>query len=500
MKKALAQFLNFSFLSVSRASFRVFPILAFFMPLMVRALPELLMGGYIVGFDTISYYVPVVCKWVDYGVGFWEFFGYAPLFYMLLYGLSSVGISLTVSLKVFPTILHGFLGLAIFGYATKGLGWSSLKGLFVSLLATLYFVGLRISWDMLRSELGLIFLFIFLMVLQRFKFDSSGKRFGVLLLSMLLVALSHQLVSVIMFVIVFAVVLEKLLKRNYSFVCRLLLAVLPALVVFGLTVYAYYGVLPAFSDDVVAGGRLEWLSLMGYSSTADGIINTFVFLFFCYLPFLPFIVLGMRKFESLELKAWFVWCLVGVLLPFFFVSAPLGYRWILLLCFPFAFLVVEGFGRLSFSLVRKALVGFAVLLSFSFVLLPAEAAFPYFGLYPCYVPSSMLQNSVPLSDCTDVVKVLSWVEANADSSVVLLVHDAFYGWALLYADGVKILRYGYASPEDAALTFSEQGCGRLFLVWWVSGEGWHGQTGLSSLFKEVFRSGRIAVYKFGDEA
>jgi hypothetical protein len=34
------------------------------------------------------------------------------------------------------------------------------KGLLVALFATLYFVTLRVSWDMLRTKLGLVFLFI----------------------------------------------------------------------------------------------------------------------------------------------------------------------------------------------------------------------------------------------------------------------------------------------------------------------------------------------------
>ncbi|MEM3055217.1 MAG: hypothetical protein QXM52_05890, partial [Candidatus Bathyarchaeia archaeon] len=129
-------------------------------------MPELFMVPYIVGFDTIAYYVPTTLKWVNYGADFWEFFGTSPLFYLILSGLTLAGVPLVVSLKVLPPILHGLLGFAIYQYATKGLAWSPGKGLFASLLATLYFVGLRISWDMLRSQLGLIFLFVFLIMLQ----------------------------------------------------------------------------------------------------------------------------------------------------------------------------------------------------------------------------------------------------------------------------------------------------------------------------------------------
>jgi hypothetical protein len=300
-----------------------------------------------------------------------------------------------------------------------------------------------------------------------------------------------------MFIIVFAVALEKFMKRNYSFVRSVFMACFPAIALFTLTVYADYVVLPGYADDISVSGRLEWLSLMGYSSIADGIMLSVGFLLFCYISLIPFVLPGIRELNCLELKAWVIWCLAGASLPFLFPSAPLSYRWILLLTFPLAFFAAEGYGKVHSSLFKKSLACFMALLSFSFVLLPAEAAFPYFTIYPYYVPSSMLQNSVPLSDCEDVVRALNWVkDNNVCSSEILLVHDAFNGWALLYADSVKIVRYGYASPEKVAISFSQQGYGPIYLIWWVLGGGWHGQASLPSTFKEVFRSGRIAVYEF----
>ncbi|MEM3377944.1 MAG: hypothetical protein QW674_03230 [Candidatus Bathyarchaeia archaeon] len=478
---------------------RVFSVFAFLVPFVVRALPELLMGGYLTGFDTISYYVPITLKWVNYGVGFWEFFGVAPLLYVLLSGLTLAGVPLVVSLKVLPPLLHGFLGLAVFTYASEGLKWSLRKSLLVSLIATLYFVGLRISWDMLRSELGLIFLFVFLVMLQRYASSFSWRRFSALLFFGVLVVLAHQLVSVVMFVIVFAMVLERRLKRDYSFVRRVFAACLPAIALFLLTAYADIVVLPGSTDWLVASGQSAWLNLMGFSSLSDGLVNAVGFLLFCYFPLFPFAFLGIRGFSGLSLKVWVVWCLIGVLLPFFFVFAPLSYRWILLLVFPLAFFAVEGFERLRFRLLKGVLAGFMVFLSFSFVFLPAEAAFPYFSLYHSYVPSSMLQNSVALDDCKDVVAVLSWAENNFDDGDVLLVHDAFYGWALLYAGCVRIVCYGYASPEDAVLAFLQAGKSRIYLIWWVSGNGWQSLASYPKMFKEVYSSGRMALYEFEAE-
>src|SRR4030067_1243797 len=77
---------------------QVFPLLAFFIPLAVRVIPEVLVGPYIVGFDTLGYYVPNVLTWLRGGVDFWSFIAVAPLFYVILMGVTVVGVPLVLSL------------------------------------------------------------------------------------------------------------------------------------------------------------------------------------------------------------------------------------------------------------------------------------------------------------------------------------------------------------------------------------------------------------------
>lgn len=471
---------------------RVSIALAFSLPFAFRLLPELLMGPFLVGFDTVGYYIPVVLTWIRGGSSFLQIMAYAPLFYGLLVQLALFGVPLTVSLKILPPILHGLLGLAVYFCAKQVFHWPILKSLSVSFLATLYFVSLRISWDMLRSELGLIFLFVFLTFLHDGWEKKPWKAYTLLLPTMILVVLSNQLVTVILFVIFSAVVLQKLSRKEYAAVRDLVLTSLPGVLLFSFVIYAGFSVPPSFS----AAGTNDWLSLFGFSSCPDMAIGTFGFVLFCYLPLLPFVLTGIRSLKSLELRVWVCWCLVGVLLGVAasFVSFPSSYRWTLLMVFPLVFFAVEGFKHFSFRRLRIVLIGAVVLLSFSFAFLPASFAFPYLGLYPNYVPSSMLQNSVSLDDCEDVVRALNWVSASLRSNDVLLVHDAFHGWALLYIEGGKVVCYGYENPETAAERITAYD--RLFLIWWVPGEGLHGLATLPPSFVEVYRSGRIAVYEW----
>lgn len=475
------------------SSFVAHSVLSFLAPLAARALPEVLMGNYLVGFDTIAYYVPTVLRWMDRGFDPLELLGLAPLFYLLTYALALAGIPLTISLKALPPILYGLLGLAVFSFAVKGLGWPSRKGLLASTLSTLYFVGLRISWDMLRCVLGLTLLFLFLALLSE---CARGSRRSLALLSAIgaLVVLAHQLVSAIMFAIVFAVFLQGLSKRSNALAFKLFAACAPSLALFAVVIYANYAVLLGHEGPVT--GRSDWLSLMGYASATDAALRTLGFLLFCYLPISPLLFIGAPRLRSLELKAWIAWCFIGMALPFLSPLAPLSYRWALLLNFPLTLFAAEGLEGLR---SRSSKIFFAALLaslSISFTFLPAEAAFPYFTLCPQYSPSSMLQNTVSLRDCRDVVEALKWVDDNVGREGVLLVHDAFHGWALLYTKEVEVSCYGYADPEGLALSLASNSRKRLYAIWWAPGLGWHGQARLPPSFSVVYSSGGIVVYEF----
>jgi len=363
-------------------------------------------------------------------------------------------------------------------------------------------VALRVSWDMLRSELGLIFLFTALILLE--KDEGSSLRNGMLLsLAMFSVVLAHQLVAVIMFFIVLVTFIRLFFDRKIADLGRIVVCSVPAGFLFLLIVYANYVVSSQFS--VISGfpaqGSGGFMSLFGFASYSDLVVDTLGFLVFCYLPILPLVVLGARKFRgNLHLKAWVVWVFVALLLVIVSPNASFlvfPYRWTLLLAYPLAFFAAEAFAGFRLNLYK---LGFGVMLatlSLGFMFLPNSLAFPYYGSFSLYVPTSMLQNTVSLSDCQDTVNALHWVETNVNSDSQLLVHDAFYGWASLTLDDDQLIRYGYENPETVAQELMENGSeSPLYLIWWVNGSGWHGQPTVSSVFEEVYESGKIAVYAY----
>jgi len=470
--------------------FGAFPSLAFIIPLIVRAIPEILMVPYIVGFDTMSY-ISLLLTWQRRGVEFWNLFASAPLFCVILLGFMHIGVPITFMLKLLPPILHGLLGLSIYFYASRALAWSDRKSLFASLVAALYFVALRISWDLLRNELGLIFLFITLTFLAE---DGDRLKHNMLLLLLAsLVVLVHQLVAVMMLFIILGMAINNFFKNRNEEVRKLVVVFTIPTLLFFLFLYANlkYGVLgPSFAP-------MDPL-LFEFSSYQDIVVNTVGFLVYSYLPMLPLAIMGIKYLKNLQIKLWLLLCLSSVVLPVIFPSSFLwwGYRWTLMLVYPFSFYVMEALMRLKLNVFRWIFASILTILTLGFILMPSNCAFPYYVLFPNYIPSSMLQNTVPLRDCRDVTNSLVWFKNNIGGDGRLLVHEAFYGWAFTVLNEDQIIPYSYDYPEKIAQKMFQDGYNQLYLIWWINGSGWHGRPTVPYPFDEIYRSGEIAIYAY----
>ncbi len=480
------------------------PLLAFAVPLIVRAVPELLMGEFIVGFDPMGYYVPNTILWLNSGVDFTQLVSNAPLIYLLLMGTTSIGAPIIITLKILGPLLLGVLGLAVYFYANKALTWSPKKSLTVALFSTLFFVSLRISWDMFRSELALTFLLLALTLLSmsKIKFRYSA----LLSLAIVLVVLSHQLVAVIMFAILIGEALRFFLKKMKTELLRLLIVSIPAVLLFVSVLYVNYFVnsTPVMGYSFNFSGGIPSLA---EQSHMELVYHNLGFLAFCYLPLMPLLILGLRRFKGdSQLRTWTIWLLIPIVLALIspvvlFLGGVLPYRWILLLTYPLSFFAVHGLSRIKwrwYKIPFGAVYGvILILLSASFMALPNSQALDYFAAYPSYVPKSMLQNTLQLSDCQDTVEALDWARLNMPLNGTLLVHEAFYGWASLVLGPEKIDPYFFGNLTE--LTQNQQHPGKdnpQYLIWWVSGAGWYGQQTVPPQFQPIHQNGNIAIYRY----
>jgi len=484
----------------------VFPLLAFIVPFAVRVLPEILMGPYIVGFDTMGFYVSNSLLWLHHGISFSNFLVTAPLFYTFLMSIIAAGGSPVFTIKIISPLLLGLLGLTMYWYAKKGLSWSLSKSTFVAFLGTVYFVALRASWDQLREELGLIFFFVVLTLLIDPK-NRSRKSCVVLSLAMVAVVVSHQLVSVLMFGIIAFSVAYNLARKDLNCSVKMIVISLPA------TLYFFFvylsGVLHSgflnFSTNV--GSPLStWLGFTSYQSM---VINVAGFFVYCFSFLLPIALISIGRLRNLQLRSWLLVSLILMFLPFASVSP---YRWVLMLTFPLAFYATDSLSSLRFHKwkrfkfnVRRITIFYLILTtvipSFGFIFMTSEKPFIYFNpgapnYFSIQIPTSMLQNTISITDCQDTVNALQWFKYNTGNSSFLLTHTVFYSWALLKLDEKQIINYEFDTPDKAAISASQDSHTKVYLIWWTNGQGWYEQPTPSSSFFEVYHSGKIAIYSF----
>jgi hypothetical protein len=467
------------------------PFLAFSVPMAIRTIPEILMAPFLVGFDTLGFYVPILFA-LEKKPDLWLYIALAPLYYMILTQTKAVGIPLNLTLKILPPILHGFLGFSIYLYATRRLNWSPKKSLLTTFLATLYFMALRISWDLQRTQLALAFLFIFLAFYPRE--ESKIKEKLISIFSMSLVVMTNHFVAVIMFLIVTALVLQALIKKKNSEARKIIIISLLPAILFLLVLYAFLVKSPYVISLLFP---LGWTHL--FNSDYLGTILTIISLFiYCYILLLPLSIIGAKLAKNIEINTWIISSLALAFLPTF--SYSIQYRWITILTYPLSFYVVEAISnqRSNPRHLKKIniLNILMIILSIGFLVMPSEIPFPYFAIsqFNIFVPSTMLQNTIPQRDCQDTINALNWLGPKMDSQSCLITHQAFYGWALLYLkNSSQIISYGYNDIEKAVENTSQQ-YKKTYLIWWIEGQGWY-QQNIPYSFEEVYRSNRIAVYE-----
>jgi hypothetical protein len=402
------------------------------------------------------------------------------------------------------------LGLSIFTYARRGLAWSPIKSLIPTLLGTLYFVSLRISWDALREELAIIFLFLALTAVTQVIANKASKKYYIALaLALSAVVLSNQVVAVLALGIFLFTLIKALIRKHSKTALYLIATAIPAVAIFLITYYLSPSI-PEYR--LIFGFPTSpdgWLALFGYSSYGEMLSSEAIFLLYCFGFFLPIAVLSVKRFKSFQMQSWVILLVIAAFIP---MVSPSNLRLIMLLTYPLAFYATEGLSRLKavhWKRLRLPLAGAGLaylllvtgVVSWGFMTTTPAQPYIYFkaGAYNNFIysiPSSMLQNSVSINDCQDTANAVEWLKTNMNTTDALLSHRVFYGWALTRLDKDQIIMYEYDNPANAAASNIADVRGGLYLIWWTGGKGWSGLSSVPSVFLEVYHSGNIAVYHY----
>jgi len=481
-------------------------LLVFLIPFILRLIPEILAGYYPIGYDT-SQYASIAMLRNPGGVSFTE----GPLFQILLISLRTLtNVDVFILIKFMGALLYGLLGLSIYYFARNYLGWKVKKSFVVVLFTMLYFVTLRISWDLFRNELGLIFLFFALPWLK--KLDSTRNCLTFAILSFLVV-LSHPFVTVILFFIVGGLGLLNFMQGRTRAAFKPILLVLPAGILFFVSIFLpsllpslTTGVRSGFSGLSAGGNGLlfDYLSPNAWNPSGGyPALFSYVWLLFIisYALILFFVYKGFWREPVLGL--WTVCLLIGAFscLVSPWAGIPFVDRWMFMLIFPFSFYAVNGLEKLrakSFSLkiIKKKITTTTFILALFTCIagIYVTSPVPIFGA--CVVnrsiPPTMLQASIDLKVIPDTVTTLGWLNNQADNTSCIVLEQRFSGWALIYLDEtVNTISYPANMLANEALAEAvNKGFNKIYFLWYV---------GLGALdsytFDTVYVNGEVAVYR-----
>ncbi|MEM2987229.1 MAG: hypothetical protein QXV60_03925, partial [Nitrososphaerota archaeon] len=271
---------------------RFLPISAFLFPLFIRFIPEIIAWPYPIGYDTITYISIILNSNLNFNIINY-FLKSTNLFFIIAIIFNEFIKDPFLIIKIFGPILFSLLCFSLYLYSRKVLNWNSFKAFLVSFLASIYFVSLRISWDLYRQMLGSIFLIISLIALRIS--NIKLRIFSVTLLGLLTI-LSHQLTAVLFFIIM---IMHFFIEKNLKFKVYLVLMIMPAFFFF---IYQLYN--PTIGNIRIPYEKIVSNSWIDLASFISG------FLCYLFLPLSPLFLLGVFSIKERDIWSWLIACLI----------------------------------------------------------------------------------------------------------------------------------------------------------------------------------------------
>jgi hypothetical protein len=147
--------------------------------------------------------------------------------------------------------------------------------------------------------------------------------------------------------------------------------------------------------------------------------------------------------------------------------------------------------------ITPLFLGLLVISAALYIATPAQQSMVYFTVFPNDMPTSMVQNTVPLSDMSDLRILLDWTAMHMTPGTALLAHEAIYGWVRAYVPTtVNVVNYWNSSPLTGVNLAKSLGYSSALMIWWVNGSGWHDQTTVPIGFVPLKYQGDLVVYQY----
>ncbi len=422
----------------------------------------------------------------------------APMAPLMLLLLGSIGLVVPASpfaiASLAAPILYGTLGLGLFSFIRGRLNWSRRDSLLVVLLATVYLLPLRYSWDNLKDLLGLGAFFAALGQVPRDAERGSWTLFAVLAS----VAVLTEEVEAVLISALSGYMILRTWRRSrpqgYGWLAAFLgcssLVILYSHTLFpaGASPFPPYAALPTYLPvgNVSASGLVDYANYFDISVAATLLIG---------LGLAPLALPAIKGyFQDNLLDGMVILLSIGtfsIFLPGF--TANVWPTWLFVLSFPLILYAYRGFSKMD----RGITVGLMVLIlltSLGFLSLPPQNALPYLTLEQTrvYVPTSVMQNTIPLDRIIAVNNAVVWLNVHVGSNDVVVVSNAFYGY--LQVDGKPMQLYPFYNVNSVNwIIFRNHGA--IYSIAWSDGTTWYDGGQLPPAFHLAFSSAGVGVYE-----
>jgi hypothetical protein len=409
----------------------------------LRALPELLSGKYPVGFDTTQGYIPSILALPDntpmklFG---WAYSPLAIYFLGFVYVLTKIDVNLL--LKIMGPVFYGLLSASFYYMLSKGLGWKSKMGFFVSVLFILQPAVLRTGWDQLREELALIFFFA-LLAQTKCNLLSRGKtRLFLVSAFSILIVLSHQLIATLLFIVVIWQLFTIGIKRE-SLTLKPVAAFIPAAAIFAGQLYSQFinpSWSPHFMPIIMSVGTGTFIFTNYFLSDPRFLNGNYltVLLYvgslaiFTIMPLIPFAAKGFFKDKVFTpILIWLIAASFSIIIYPEFALSHYSW-WMLLLPIPLTIYCgnflnkIKVFSRQKrFSAATAALIIIAII-SVAYASSTIQIGNPYSFTYS---PRGLVESSIPTKDIPDVEKALKWANENTPPNATVIVPESIQGFS-----------------------------------------------------------------------
>lgn len=415
----------------------------------IRIIPEIKAGVWPIGYDTFNSYVADLASYHGPLINWLKS---ANILYFLFLPFKIIGIKPLIIMKIFGPLLYGLTAVTFYYFLRKFLEFLPVKAFVGGMLLIFQLGALRMSWDLFRNELGLIFLFLAIINLPKIKDNRQLIYFS---LASILVVLSNQLVTVILGVVAGIYWLGLLKNKKYPEAWRLVIpGIIVALLFFMVINFpakSLYDSHIIFTSESNYFGFYfyAYKKVMSYQQLAGLITTLFLLLFSVLLPLALYGFWLLRK--NVILTALTLWLLVGTFSSLVFAGYGLIVwdRWLIMLVFPFVIYAVHGafyLGNLIGGIKKWALKApklawiLAAIFWLGFLGLFIWRDIPfltasYIDAKPplandsinSYFPRTMVHNSVGIWKIQSTFDCVGWLNRHAENGSAIIVDNRYRG-------------------------------------------------------------------------